>query len=110
MQHACGGWKANHALWCHLYLVPRDTELKDAIAIADGDSMQRYVQNNRNVLWCNLNLLRMSDKKEAADDIETTSTISVDRFGGGDENNSTDQWPEYRIDVPIDEYQQRVNE
>lgn len=84
--------------------------MKDAIAVAHGDSMHRYVQNNRNVLLSNVNLLCLSDEKEVADGIGPTNPITVDKVGGGDETNSMDQWPDYPLDILIDEYQQRVTE
>lgn len=37
--------KMNHGLQYHLYVIPEDVDLRDAVALAYGDLMYRNVQN-----------------------------------------------------------------
>lgn len=36
LNHAGGGWKRNHPLRYHTYVIPEDVEIKDAVAFAYG--------------------------------------------------------------------------
>lgn len=76
VQHAGGGWEINHWLWYHLYLIPKDVDLKDAVTSAYGDSMQRNVQNKREIFLCDLDPYYLSNEKErAADNVSRNTTI-----------------------------------
>lgn len=82
--HTGGGWDGNHGLCYHLYLFLKDVSLKDAVAIAYGDSIECDVQSKPEVLLCIVDPVCRSDGRESAHDNASRSTITVEMTIEGD--------------------------
>lgn len=61
VRHAGGGRKGNQGLSYHLYLNPKDVELKDAAAFVYGDSMEREMWNKHEAALGDVYALYLSD-------------------------------------------------
>lgn len=64
VQHADDGWKQRHGSRFHLDMIVNDMKLKDVVTIADGDSIQRDVQNRHEASLDDVDPLFMSGDKE----------------------------------------------
>lgn len=58
-------------------MIPEDVELNGAVALAYADSMQCDVQNNREALLVDVDLLYPFDEKEHTDDKTSNNTVTV---------------------------------
>lgn len=103
MQHVGCGRKRNHGLRYHLWLIPEDTEVKDVVAYASGDSMQRELRDKREVLREDLDPRYASDEKKDAEQKLSTNSGTRQMTGDRDGNTVMYVWPEYSVDVPIEE-------
>lgn len=52
MQHAGLRLKGDHALWYHAYIIPEETDLKDAAPLVYCDSLRRMPNRARGKLMC----------------------------------------------------------
>lgn len=95
--HVVGGSKDNHVWRSHLYLVPENIHLKDAVAFPYEDSMQPEMRKKHNVLLCCVDSLYMSYEKKVAYDNVYRNTICVTMTREGDENRAMCVWPDYAL-------------
>lgn len=62
VQQAVSGWKGNHGLQYHLYLIPKDVDLIDVVPFTYGYLMQNEVQNKQEPFLGYVDPFHRSDK------------------------------------------------
>lgn len=85
MQHAGARWKGNQGLMTHLYLILEDVGLSVVDVFAYRDLMQLDVQNKREVVLVDVDLLYLFDQKEGVDDNVSRNRTSVEMTAEEDE-------------------------
>lgn len=103
MEHTGGARKGDRSLRYHLHLIWRDMDLKGVVSFAYGDSINRNVRNESQLLLCVMNPPCMSDEKEDSNGSVSRNTIAVEVVGVGEENSAMDVLCDYLVDAPAEE-------
>lgn len=81
--------------------------MKDAVALAYGDSTKSNVQNKQDGLQCDSDWLRMSSEKWGAYDNVFRVMVGVEMTGEEDEPTGIYEWPDQSINTPIKKEQDK---
>lgn len=83
LQQGSGVWKRNYGMSYHLYLIPEEVYVEDAVAYVQGYSVQPGQRNMRDVLSHDVYPLYTSDEVALADSDGSRNTISAKMTGEG---------------------------
>lgn len=108
VQNTSDGCKRNYGPWHHLYLIPDNVVLKDAVAFSYGHWTQRAVQSKQKILPRDADPLFISDEKASAHDNAFTKTVGGEKTEQGDKNSAIDLLPDYLIHLTVEGDQKRA--
>lgn len=95
-------WKGNHRFRYLLYKITKDIDRKNTAALEYGNSIQREVQNERELLSSDVHHLYISNEKDCSDKNVSKNKITLKMIGKVDENSVTDVWSDYSEDSTVE--------
>lgn len=94
--------KENHRLLYHPYLIFYDKDVKEAVALAYGVSIQRDVLKKREVLLQDVDFSYLSDVMGGVGENVFRNTTNVQPTEEEDDKSPTYLWPMNSIDARIE--------